>query len=439
MAARVAAARDWQAARGQSIPNARLELAELERLGIAPDARESARARRRIGPPERPPPGARAAPGALGRRPRGRRGRGARACRRGARPDPARSGAGLTPPPVRLLERGSAEWPPPLAHLGAAEPKRLYVRGPLVARRPPAPDRRSRWWAPARPRRPGSASRARWPASWPRPASRSSAASRSASTRQRTRARSTARGRTIAVLGCGIDRDYPRRNAALAKRIASAGAIVSEWGPGVEPAPWRFPVRNRIVAALAQATVVVEATRRSGALITADHALALGRDVLAVPGAPWLDLGGGTLALLRAGAAPVGGASDVLDALGVQMEVEPASRRAPDGRGRRALGRAPPPPAPPRRAGAGSRPRRGRRKRRTRRAGTRRPDRRGARRNPVGTRAVPTASGKLVGPRGVAQLVERRSPKPKVAGSSPVAPVPHHQAESLQTAAESVG
>ena len=71
-------------------------------------------------------------------------------------------------------------------------------------------------------------------------------------------------GRTIAVLGCGIDRDYPRPNAALAKRIASAGAIVSEWGPGVEPAPWRFPVRNRIVATLAQATVVVEATRRSG-------------------------------------------------------------------------------------------------------------------------------------------------------------------------------
>ena len=230
-------------------------------------------------------------------------------------------------------------------------------------------------------------------------------------------------GRTIAVLGCGIDRDYPRRNAALARRIASAGAIVSEWGPGVEPAPWRFPVRNRIVAALAQATVVVEATRRSGALITADHALALGRDVLAVPGAPWLDLGGGTLALLRAGAAPVGGAGDVLDALGVQMEVEPARGEPPVGRGRRALGGAPSPPAPPRRAGAGNRPRRGRRKRRTGRAGTRRPDRRGARRNPVRARAVPAASGKLVGPRGVAQLVERRSPKPKVAGSSPVAPV----------------
>ena len=138
-------------------------------------------------------------------------------------------------------------------------------------------------------------------------------------------------------------RHRPRLSAPQrrARQRASrrAGAIVSEWGPGVEPAPWRFPVRNRIVAALAQATVVVEATRRSGALITADHALALGRDVLAVPGAPWLELGGGTLALLRAGAAPVGGAGDVLDALGVQMEVEPARGEPPAGRGRRRSGR----------------------------------------------------------------------------------------------------
>ena len=194
-------------------------------------------------------------------------------------------------------------------------------------------------------------------------------------------------GRTVAVLGCGIDRDYPRRNAALAARIAAAGAIVSEWGPGVEPAPWRFPVRNRIVAALAQATVVVEATRRSGALITADHALALGRDVLAVPGAPWLELGGGTLALLRAGAAPVGGAGDVLDALGVQIEPLPARSRTAGRRGRRALGRAAPPPAPARRARPRNRPRGRRRERGAGRARTRRPGRRGARRHPLGARA----------------------------------------------------
>ena len=233
-------------------------------------------------------------------------------------------------PAVRLLERGSAEWPANFAHLGAAEPKRLYVRGPL-----------SLTDACAEPAVAMVGARAP-----------SAAGERFARTLARELAEAgvtvisglavgvdaaahagalDGAGRTIAILGCGIDRDYPRRNAALAKRIAAAGAIASEWGPRVEPAPWRFPVRNRIVAALAQATVVVEATRRSGALITADHALALGRDVLAVPGAPWLDLGGGTLALLRAGAAPVGGAGDVLDALGVQMEVEPAPGEPPTG------------------------------------------------------------------------------------------------------------
>ena len=127
-------------------------------------------------------------------------------------------------------------------------------------------------------------------------------------------------GRTVAVLGCGIDRIYPRRNAALGERIAVHGAIVSEWGPGVEPAPWRFPVRNRLIAALARVTVVVEATRRSGALITADHALGLGRDVLAVPGSAWSPLGEGVNALLRAGATPATSLDDVLDALGITTD-----------------------------------------------------------------------------------------------------------------------
>src|SRR5439155_18714164 len=91
-------------------------------------------------------------------------------------------------------------------------------------------------------------------------------------------------GTTVAVLGCGVDRDYPRAHAELAARIAESGLIVSEYAPGVEPAPWRFPARNRIVAGLAQATIVVEARERSGALITADLALEEGREVFAVPG-----------------------------------------------------------------------------------------------------------------------------------------------------------
>jgi DNA processing protein len=125
-------------------------------------------------------------------------------------------------------------------------------------------------------------------------------------------------GRTIAVLGCGIDRDYPRSHAELARRIVSSGAIVSEYPAGVEPAPWRFPARNRIIAALALATVVVEARERSGALITADFALELGRDVFAVPGEITSSLSVGTNDLLRQGAAPLTSARDVLDALGLE-------------------------------------------------------------------------------------------------------------------------
>jgi DNA processing protein len=125
-------------------------------------------------------------------------------------------------------------------------------------------------------------------------------------------------GLTVAVLGCGIDRDYPRSNADLARRIAQDGLVVSEYPPGEEPAPWRFPARNRIVAGLCQATVVVEARERSGALITADFALELGRDVFAVPGEITSALSAGTNDLLRQGAAPLLSAEDVLDALGLR-------------------------------------------------------------------------------------------------------------------------
>jgi DNA processing protein len=125
-------------------------------------------------------------------------------------------------------------------------------------------------------------------------------------------------GRTVAVLGCGIDRDYPRAHAQLATRIADGGLILSEYPPGVEPAPWRFPARNRIVAGLAAATVVVEARERSGALITADLALEEGREVMAVPGEITSQLSHGTNALLKLGATPVTSADDVLEAIGVE-------------------------------------------------------------------------------------------------------------------------
>ena len=132
-------------------------------------------------------------------------------------------------------------------------------------------------------------------------------------------------GTTVAVLGCGVDRDYPVAHARLAREIvASGGLVVSEYEPGVEPAPWRFPARNRIIAGLARATVVVEARERSGALITADFALEDGREVLAVPGEITSGLSRGTNALLRLGATPATSAADVLESLGL-VAPEPVS------------------------------------------------------------------------------------------------------------------
>ena len=131
-------------------------------------------------------------------------------------------------------------------------------------------------------------------------------------------------GRTVAVLGCGADRDYPAAHARLASEIRASGLVVSEYPPGTEPAPWRFPARNRIIAGLCAAAVVVEARERSGALITADFALEDGREVLAVPGEITSPLSAGTNALLRLGATPVTSAQDVLEVFGLrQREREP--------------------------------------------------------------------------------------------------------------------
>ena len=127
-----------------------------------------------------------------------------------------------------------------------------------------------------------------------------------------------AHGRTVAVLGCGIDRDYPAAHAELARRISERGGIVSEYEPGLEPAPWRFPARNRIIAALAAAVVIVEARTRSGALITVDLAMEIGRPIYAAPGEITSPLSDGTNELLRHGhATAITSARDVLTALGI--------------------------------------------------------------------------------------------------------------------------
>ena len=115
-------------------------------------------------------------------------------------------------------------------------------------------------------------------------------------------------GATVAVLGCGIDRAYPPGNRKLLARIAAQGAV---------PEPFRFPARNRLIAALAEAIVVVEGTRGSGSMITAEHAIDLGRHVLAVPGPVTSELSQAPLALLRDGAGLLRGPEDLLDELGL--------------------------------------------------------------------------------------------------------------------------
>jgi DNA processing protein len=136
-----------------------------------------------------------------------------------------------------------------------------------------------------------------------------------------------ARGRTVAVLGSGLDRLYPAENAPLAERIAATGALVSEFPLGTRPWKANFPRRNRVIAGWARAVVVVEAGERSGALSTARAAADEGRDVMAVPGHPSELQAQGTNALLRDGAALVRGASDVLAELGIRAprssEAEP--------------------------------------------------------------------------------------------------------------------
>jgi len=129
-------------------------------------------------------------------------------------------------------------------------------------------------------------------------------------------------GRTVAVLGCGIDRIYPAENAALAKRIEERGAVVSEFPLGTPPLPPHFPQRNRIIAGWGRGVVVVEAAARSGALNTARTAADEGREVMAVPGHPSQPAWEGTNQLLRDGAALVRDARDVAAELGFELSSE---------------------------------------------------------------------------------------------------------------------
>ena len=140
-------------------------------------------------------------------------------------------------------------------------------------------------------------------------------------------------GGTIAVLGCGIDTVYPRRNRKLAARIAEFGLIVSEYPPGTPVRPYQFPQRNRIIAGLSLGTLVVEATRRSGSLITARLAADYGREVFAIPGSIHNPLARGCHKLIRDGAGIIEDGNDVLTELAPQLvpRLAPADDDRPGG------------------------------------------------------------------------------------------------------------
>ena len=142
------------------------------------------------------------------------------------------------------------------------------------------------------------------------------------------RAALEAGGRTIGVLGCGLDIIYPPENRRLAAQIIQQGALISEYPLGTPPEGSNFPPRNRIISGMSLGAVIVEAGRRSGALITADYALDQGREVFAVPGNIFRRASQGTNTLIREGATPVLSVEDILEALNLSMVSQQRAARA---------------------------------------------------------------------------------------------------------------
>ena len=140
-------------------------------------------------------------------------------------------------------------------------------------------------------------------------------------------------GYTIAVLGSGVDVIYPPEHAELADRVATAGLVVSEYAPGTPPLAFHFPMRNRLISGLSRAVVVIEATDKSGSLITASCAAEQGRDVMAVPGNVLSGRNKGGHALIRDGAKIVECADDIVVELGLSPSSAGTAREQGSGNG----------------------------------------------------------------------------------------------------------
>ncbi|NLV37447.1 MAG: DNA-protecting protein DprA [Clostridiaceae bacterium] len=130
------------------------------------------------------------------------------------------------------------------------------------------------------------------------------------------------KGKTIAVLGCGVDIAYPPENRDLMKKIIESGAVISEYLPGTQPLPYHFPARNRIISGLSRGVVIVEAGEKSGSLITTDFALEQGREVFAIPGNINSANSVGTNKLIKDGAKVITNTGDILDELKINHDLD---------------------------------------------------------------------------------------------------------------------
>lgn len=145
-------------------------------------------------------------------------------------------------------------------------------------------------------------------------------------------------GRTVAVLGCGVDRAYPPEHEMLYRRISESGAVISELPMGARPIAFNFPARNRLISGLSLGVVVVEATEKSGSLITASLAAEQGREVFAVPGEAGASRSRGSHRLIRQGAKLVESVDDIIEEIAPQLarrggEVAPLARTLPENSG----------------------------------------------------------------------------------------------------------
>lgn len=221
---------------------------------------------------------------------------------------------------ARLLLPGDGEYPPPVLDLSDA-PTRLFVLGDVVAARPPA--------VAIVGTRGATAAGERAAAELASAFARAGAAVVSGLARgidgAAHRGALQAGGRTVAVLGTGVDVPYPAAHAALHADVARGGALLSEELPGAPPTKGSFPRRNRIIAALADLTIVVEAPPKSGALITAGVALDLGRQVAAVPGSIHAPQSRGSNELLRDGATVLTSIDEALALLSLQSRAPAAA------------------------------------------------------------------------------------------------------------------